>query len=73
MNIRQKKFGNGKLVEINYSEPYYYVELREDAGDWNYKWEIREDGTRHIMSEIAKDIDEAEAIYDEYVRKVREK
>lgn len=72
MIIRQKKFGNGKLVEINYTEPYYYVELREDARDWNMPWEIREDGTRHIMSEITDDLYEAQAIYDEYTRRVRE-
>ena len=76
MIIRQKKFGNGKLVEIRsmeYSNPLLYVvELREDAKDWNMLWEIREDGTRHIMSEITKDIYKAQEIYDEYTRKVRE-
>jgi hypothetical protein len=71
MVIRQKKFGNGKLVEMNYMEPYYYVQLREDAGDW-MPWEVRKDGTRHIMSEITKDIDKAEELYDEYTRKARE-
>ena len=71
MVIRQKKFGNGKLVEMNYMEPYYYVQLREDAGDW-MPWEVREDGTRHIMSEMTKDLDKAEELYDEYTRKVRE-
>ena len=72
MIVRQKKFGNGKLVEINYIEPYYYVELREDAGAWNMPWEVREDGTRHMMSDIAKDVFEAQAVYDEYTRKVKE-
>lgn len=71
MVVRQKKFINGKLVEINYTGSYYHVELREDAGNW-MPWEIREDGTRHIMSEITKDINKAEEIYDEYTRKVRE-
>ena len=72
MIVRQKKFGNGKLVEINYIEPYYYVELREDAKGWNMPWEVREDGTRHIMSDITKDIYEAQSVYDEYTRKARE-
>ena len=72
MIIRQKKFRNGKVVEIRYSEPYYYVELREVAGDW-MPWEIREkDGTRHTMSEITKDIYRAQEIYDKYTRKVKE-
>ena len=77
MVIRQKKFGNGKLVEINFyegrhGESYYFVELREEAGNW-MPWEIREeDGTRHIMSEIARNFHDAQAIYDEYVRKVEE-
>lgn len=75
MVIRQKKFGTGKLVEIHsyewHNEQYYSVELREVAGDW-MPWEIREDGTRHIMSEFTRDIHNAQAIYDEYVRKARE-
>ena len=77
MIIRQKKFGNGKLVEIRSyegrpGELFYSIELREGAKDWNMPWEIREDGTRHIMSEITKDIYKAQEIYDEYTRRVRE-
>ena len=77
MIIRQKKFGNGKLVEIRSyegqpGELFYAIELREDAGDWNMPWEIRADGTRHIMSETTKDIYKAQKTYDEYVKKVKE-
>ena len=75
MVIRQKKFGTGKLVEIRsyewHNEQYYSIELREVAGDW-MPWEIREDGTRHIMSEFTRDIDEAQKIYDKYTRKIME-
>ena len=60
MVIRQKKFGTGKLVEINsyegrHGELFYSVELREDAKDWMMFWEIREDGT-HITAQRFVDL-----------------
>ena len=66
--LKQHRIGKD-LIEINFIEPYYHIEWREDAGNW-MPWEIRADGTRHIMSEMTKDIEKAEKLYNEYIRRV---
>ena len=74
MIIKQKRVGKN-LIEIDkydwHDKSYYCVSWREDAGNW-MPWEVREDGTRHIMSLIKTNIEDAEALFDIYIRMARE-
>ena len=73
MAIKQERV-NEKIIEMNkggYDNiSYFCVEVRESADNWNFPWEIREDGTRLIMAANAKTIEEAEKIFTEFKNKI---
>lgn len=79
MLIRQEGT-HDKIVEIRKTvkqgvfgtKVLYCINLREVAGDWPLYWEIRQDGTRSIMCEFRETLEEANKVFDEYMKKAAE-
>lgn len=69
MTVKRTRIDN-RIIEIrSLGYNIYYVDLREDAGNWSYDWEVRKkDNTRPVRGQVARSLEDAEKIYQSFIK-----